>query len=100
MNQQQPQAGDILLVLRPLPDDVPVANRLRRLLKFAFRGLDLRCISAREVSSAAAAAGLPQELAAAPEVISGALTAPTSASGRPGGKKRAATLAASREDVS
>lgn len=40
---------DIRLVLRPLPDEVPVAIRLRQLLKYALRAQGFRLVRLEEV---------------------------------------------------
>ena len=40
---------DYSIRLRPLHDSAPAAIRLRHLLKYALRGLGLRCISIKEV---------------------------------------------------
>ena len=40
---------DILLVLRPLPDDLPVAVRLRAALKTLLRRDKLRCLKVTDV---------------------------------------------------
>jgi hypothetical protein len=37
---------NITLTFRPLPDDVPVAVRIRHLLKYALRAQRLRCVTA------------------------------------------------------
>jgi hypothetical protein len=41
----------ILLVLRPLPDELPWAVRLRHVLKRALRSWQLKCVEARLVGS-------------------------------------------------
>ncbi len=43
--------ADYVLEIRALPSDVPAVVRLRRLLKYALRGLDLRCVRATEIAS-------------------------------------------------
>jgi hypothetical protein len=40
-------AADVCIVLRPLPDPVPAAVRLRRLLKAALRTYRFRCLALR-----------------------------------------------------
>lgn len=42
-----PGTGAVVLTLRPLPDSIPVATRLRRLLKAALRVWGFRCTSIR-----------------------------------------------------
>jgi len=37
--------GTITLTLRPMPSAIPVPIRLRALLKYALRGLSLRCVA-------------------------------------------------------
>jgi len=39
-----PPRERFLLTLEALPSDVPSSNRLRRLLKYALRGLGLKCV--------------------------------------------------------
>ncbi len=61
------QPGDVILHLRPSASPVPVGRRVARLLKFALRGLSLRCVNAAEVPAdqaevqAAATATTPPE---------------------------------------
>jgi hypothetical protein len=43
-NPTAPKPGEIVLVLRPMPCNVPVAIRLRQLLKTALRRDRLRCV--------------------------------------------------------
>ena len=42
-----PTAGDVLLILRAMPDDVPAAIRLRRALKALLRTYRIRCRAIR-----------------------------------------------------
>lgn len=42
-----PAPDDTLIVLRPLPSDVPVRVRVRALLKRALRDWQLRCVEVR-----------------------------------------------------
>lgn len=53
------QPGDLVIVLRPLPSDVPLGVRLKGVLKYALRAADLKCVEAVEVP-----AGKGVELAA------------------------------------
>jgi hypothetical protein len=46
----------VKLTFRPLADDVPVAIRLRQLLKHALRALRLRCVCVEDVDSPKAGA--------------------------------------------
>jgi hypothetical protein len=42
-----------VLTIRAKANGIPVANRLRQLLKIALRAFDLRCIDVKQVSSVA-----------------------------------------------
>jgi hypothetical protein len=44
-----PAGPTFVVTLEPLPDEVPAAVRLKRLLKFAQRCLKFRCVFAQEV---------------------------------------------------
>ena len=52
-----PDPDLIVLVLKPLPDDVPVAVRVRALLKTALRRDRLRCVSLAQPPAATDSAG-------------------------------------------
>lgn len=45
--QEQPAAdgADWVLVLKPLPSDIPAEVRMKRLLKCLLRGYQMRCVS-------------------------------------------------------
>jgi hypothetical protein len=45
--------NDVKLILRPLPDDVPVAIRLRAALKRLLRSYHLQCVHVEDVPAVA-----------------------------------------------
>jgi hypothetical protein len=44
-----PRLRDTLIVLRPLPSDVPADHRLRQLLKLALRRFRMRCLRCEDL---------------------------------------------------
>ena len=41
----EPMSDTVRITLKGLPDEVPMNQRVKRLLKWALRGLNLRCVS-------------------------------------------------------
>jgi hypothetical protein len=67
----------VVLVLKPLPDNVPVAIRLKRWLKIGLRTFSLKCVSVEEVANGTP--GFAQEATSADQ--------PPKAEAKPKGKK-------------
>lgn len=50
MNQPPEQRSVLRITLQALPDIAPACVRLKRLLKYALRGLRLRCLRVEEIT--------------------------------------------------
>jgi hypothetical protein len=55
MGGRYPGGEQVQIVLRALPDTVPVAVRLRSLLKYALRSCRFRCLAIQDVAGDAQA---------------------------------------------